>query len=468
MMVRTRFAPSPTGNLHIGGVRTALFSWLYAKHCNGKFLLRIEDTDKERSTTSATTTILKAMEWLGLTSDEAIIYQSSRYDIYKEIIEKMLADKLAYYCSCTTERLQNLRDTQKNSGLKPRYDGHCRDKLLTKDESLVVRFKNPPTGVVEFVDQVYGKIVVANSELDDFIILRSDNNPTYNFTVVVDDAQMKISHVIRGDDHLSNTPRQINLYQALGYNIPIFAHLPMILGSDGARLSKRHGAVNVLQFREDGYLSQALLNYLIRLGWSCKDQEIFTMAEMIAKFDLTAVSRGSANFDYEKLNWLNEHYQKTLPPAIIKSALQEQFVAQGIDITNGPELEDLINVQASRCQTLAEMVAISEYFYSDKISYNEKAVKNHLRGVIFEPFKKFIANLEQCELWQPEKIQEVIDSTCNEFALKMPKLAQPVRVAITGNSQSPAIDKTLFLLGKTRAITRLKNALEIIRERIAP
>lgn len=311
MTVRTRFAPSPTGFLHVGGVRTALFSWLYAKRHHGEFILRIEDTDQERSTKESVRAILDGMAWLGMDYDEGPFYQTERYERYKQVAQQFLDEGKAYRCECSKERLEALRTEQLAAKEKPRYDGHCRDKNLPiSDKPFVIRFKNPEQGTVTFHDEVYGEIHVANSELDDLILVRSDGHPTYNFAVVIDDIDMKITHVIRGDDHINNTPRQINLFQALKAPIPVFAHLPMILGEDGKRLSKRHGAVSVLQFKELGVLPHALLNYLVRLGWSHGDQEIFSIKEMIECFDLKNVSRGVSSFNYEKLYWLNQHYTK--------------------------------------------------------------------------------------------------------------------------------------------------------------
>lgn len=322
MTVRTRFAPSPTGFLHVGGVRTALFSWLYAKRHQGKFILRIEDTDRERSTDESVQAILDGMAWLGLDCDEGPFYQTKRYERYNQVAEQFLAEGKAYRCECSKERLESLREAQLAAKEKPRYDGHCRNKnLAASNTPFVIRFKNPDHGVVSFQDEVYGEIHINNNELDDLILVRSDGHPTYNFAVVIDDLDMNITHVIRGDDHINNTPRQINLFKALNAPIPTFAHLPMILGDDGKRLSKRHGAVSVLQFKELGVLPHALLNYLVRLGWSYGDQEIFSVEEMIAHFDLKNVSRGVSSFNYDKLYWLNQHYQKSDAPESVAEAL---------------------------------------------------------------------------------------------------------------------------------------------------
>ncbi len=465
-MVRTRFAPSPTGFLHVGGVRTALFSWLYARHHDGEFILRIEDTDQERSTQESVQAILEGMAWLGLDYDEGPFYQTQRYARYQQIAQQLLDEGQAYRCTCSKERLETLREAQLTAKEKPRYDGYCRDKNLpASKEPHVVRFKNPQMGVVSFTDQVYGEIHVENNQLDDLILMRSDGHPTYNFAVVIDDWDMQITHVIRGDDHINNTPRQINLFRALNAPVPVFAHLPMILGDDGKRLSKRHGAVSVLQFKELGFLPHALLNYLVRLGWSNGDQEIFNREEMIATFDLKNVSRGVSSFNYDKLYWLNQHYQKSDSPETVAEALSWHFIQQGIDSSQGPKLVDLIPVQAERCKTLVEICEKSRYFYEDTIEYDEAAVKKHLRPVVLEPLEALYKQLSQLENWTPDALQECINNVSAEFDINMGKIAQPLRVAITGGSMSPAIDVTLAFIGKQRTINRLDYALESIRKR---
>lgn len=466
MTVRTRFAPSPTGFLHVGGVRTALFSWLYAKHHQGQFILRIEDTDQERSTKESVQAILDGMSWLGMDYDEGPFYQTERYDRYKQVAQQFMEEGKAYRCECSKERLEELRAAQLAAKEKPRYDGHCRDKNLPQtDKPFVIRFKNPQNGTVSFHDEVYGEIHVENSELDDLILVRSDGHPTYNFAVVIDDIDMKITHVIRGDDHINNTPRQINLFQALSAPIPVFAHLPMILGEDGKRLSKRHGAVSVLQFKEMGILPHALLNYLVRLGWSCGDQEIFSMDEMISLFDLKNVSRGVSSFNYEKLYWLNQHYQKNDPAEAVAQALQWHFEQKNIDVSQGPKLTDLVSIQAERCKTLAEICDMSLYFYTDSIEYDEDAVKKHLRPVILEPLTALYERLQSVATWEKDHLQECINDISAQFDINMGKIAQPLRVAVTGSSMSPSIDMTLTLLGKDRVLNRLKNALEKIQIR---
>lgn len=468
MTVRTRFAPSPTGYLHVGGVRTALFSWLYAKRHGGKFVLRIEDTDQERSTQESVQAILDGMAWLGLDYDEGPVYQTQRYARYEEVAKKFLAEGKAYLCTCSKERLEALRETQLAAKEKPRYDGHCRDRQLQSvDVPHVVRFKNPKEGMVSFTDQVYGEIHVDNAELDDLILIRSDGHPTYNFAVVIDDLDMNITHVIRGDDHINNTPRQINIFRALNAAEPVFAHLPMILGEDGKRLSKRHGAVSVLQFKELGVLPHALLNYLVRLGWSHGDQELFSVAEMISCFDLAHVSRGVSSFNYEKLYWINQHYQKSDDPVQVAAALRWHFEQAGIDLSSGPDLSEVVALQAERCKTLVEMCSLSTYFYTEEVEYNDDAIKKHLRPVILEPLTALHQKLSALPAWEKEQLQECINDVCVQFDLNMGKIAQPLRVAVTGNGMSPSIDATLMLIGKRRSLMRLQNALELIKNRAA-
>lgn len=466
MVIRTRFAPSPTGLLHVGGVRTALFSWLYARHHGGQFILRIEDTDQERSTAESVQAILDGMHWMGLDYDEGPFYQTKRYDRYQAIANQLLENGQAYRCLCSKERLETLRAAQLEAKEKPRYDGHCRDLTIeTGDAPHVIRFRNPQTGVVAFKDEVYGDIHVENSELDDLILVRSDGHPTYNFAVVIDDWDMKITHVIRGDDHINNTPRQINLFNALNAPVPVFAHLPMILGDDGKRLSKRHGAVSVMEFKEQGFLPHALLNYLVRLGWSNGDQEIFSVDEMIASFDLKNVSRGVSSFNYEKLFWLNQHYQKSDSAEEVAKALAWQFNALGVDASKGPDLAELVTMQAERCRTLVEICEKSRYFYEDQIEYDEGAVKKHLRPVVLEPLQALYNKLKDLTTWDANSLQESINDVSAAFDINMGKIAQPLRVAVTGSGMSPAIDITLKLIGRERVLARFEKALAIIRER---
>ncbi len=456
MPVRTRFAPSPTGFLHVGGVRTALFSWLYARHHHGQFILRIEDTDRERSTEESVAAILEGMDWLGLNYDEGPFYQTNRYQRYEQIVQQFLNEGKAYRCYCSKERLDDLRQRQLAAKEKPRYDGHCRAGTFQDEhQPHVVRFKNPESGVVAFHDEVYGEIQVNNQELDDLIILRSDGHPTYNFAVVVDDWDMEITHVIRGDDHINNTPRQINLFHALNAPIPVFAHLPMILGDDGKRLSKRHGAVSVMQFKEQGFLPHALLNYLVRLGWSHGDQEIFSLEEMITQFDLQHVSRGVSSFNYDKLNWLNQHYLKSDPPASVANALAWQFQHQGMHSSQGPSLEDLIGAQAERCKTLAEICEKSRYFYEPDVVYDEAAVKKHLQPDALALLKTLYQRLLTIEHWERDSIQTCIHDVAVAADVGLGKIAQPLRVSVTGGTMSPSIDLTLALLGRDKVLKRL-------------
>ena len=468
MVVRTRFAPSPTGYLHIGGVRTALFSWLYARHHQGSFVLRIEDTDRERSTDESVQVILDGMKWLGLECDEGPFYQTQRYDRYKEVIQKLLDEDKAYYCYCSKKALDVMREEAMARCDKPRYDGRCRhtDHPHKDEVQPVVRFKNTLDGVVVIEDRIQGSVVYKNEELDDLIIARSDGTPTYNLTVVVDDMDMQITDVIRGDDHLNNTPRQINIFDALGAKSPNYAHMPLILGEDGSRLSKRHGAANILQYKADGYLPEALLNYLARLGWSHGDQEIFSMGEMIEYFDIKDVNKSAASVNPEKLLWLNQHYIKTGDNAEIADKLGDYFTELNIDLTNGPDIIELVEVQKERSKTLVEMAEQSRFFYVDFDAHDADAAKKHLRPVSLEPLGKLREKLAALEPWLDENLHQIIVDTAAEFDMKMGKIAQPLRVAITGGSVSPSIDVTLRLIGKKRVISRLDLALDYVRRRL--
>ena len=466
MTIRTRFAPSPTGYLHIGGIRTALFSWLYARQHKGEFVLRIEDTDRQRSTQASVDAILDGMQWLGLQHDLGPFYQTKRFDRYNEAIDQLLATGQAYYCYCSKERIDKLRTKQMANKEKPRYDGHCRDidTILNTGVKPVIRFKNPQEGEVIIRDLIKGDVIVQNKELDDLIIARSDGTPTYNLTVVVDDWQMDITHVIRGDDHLNNTPRQINILQALGATIPQYAHVPMILGSDGQRLSKRHGAVNVMNYRDEGYLPQALLNYLVRLGWSHGDQEIFSLAEMIELFDLKSVNSAASAFNPDKLLWLNQQYIKTTAAEELVEHLQFHFQQLSIDTKNGPNLTEVIKLQAERAKTLKEMAENSRFFFSDTVELNEKAAKKHLKPAIYDALASICTEFEQLETWQADAIHGLIHKVAEKYELKLGKIAQPLRVAVTGGTVSPSIDATVYLIGKNRSIARIKQALAFMNE----
>ncbi len=463
MTLKTRFAPSPTGYLHIGGARTALFSWLHARKHGGRFVLRIEDTDLERSTTESVNAILEGMTWLGLEYDEGPFFQTQRFQRYRQVIQQLLDSGHAYRCYCSRERLDALREKQMANKQKPRYDGHCRNLAhYPQDRPHVIRFRNPENGNVIIDDLVKGRVVIDNSELDDLIIARADGSPTYNLTVVVDDMEMGIDYVIRGDDHLNNTPRQINILRALGAEPPHYAHVPMILGADGKRLSKRHGAVSVMQYRDQGYLPEALLNYLVRLGWSHGDQEIFSVDEMIEHFDIRQVNKAASTFNPDKLLWLNHHYIMHSDPAHVAHHLSWHMGQRGIDPANGPALSRVVEVLRERCKTLEEMADSSLYFYRDFDAYEEKAARKNLKPASLQGLRALQQALEQLHDWRAEAIHEVIVGTAEKLELKLGKLAQPLRVAITGGSVSPSIDITAELIGKPRVMARLQRAIEHI------
>lgn len=464
--MRTRFAPSPTGYLHIGGARTALFSWLYARKHGGKFILRIEDTDLERSTAESVNAILEGMTWLGLEYDEGPFFQTHRFDRYKEVIQQLLDKGLAYRCYCSKEELDAMREAQMARKEKPRYNGKCRaHRQPEPGVDPVIRFKNPTEGHVVIDDAIKGKVVIQNSELDDLIIARSDGTPTYNLTVLVDDLDMGVTHVIRGDDHLNNTPRQINILRALGHEPPKYAHAPMILGADGKRLSKRHGAVSVMQYREEGYLPEALLNYLVRLGWSHGDQEVFSIDEMIEFFDIDDVNSAASTFNPEKLLWLNQQYIKNSDPAHVAHHLSWHLGQQGIDPSAGPKLVDVVVALQERSKTLVEMAQACACFYQDYEQIEEGAAKKHLRPVILEPLKALRQRLNDLTDWNAAAIHDTIVSTAEGFELNMGKLAQPLRVAATGSGVSPPIDVTIQLMGKQRTLNGIDKALNYIEER---
>ena len=466
MTVRTRFAPSPTGFLHVGGARTALFCYLEARAHGGVFILRIEDTDLERSTPESVQAILDGMHWLGLEYDEGPYYQTQRFARYAEVTQDLLAQGKAYYCYCSKEHIESVREEQMKLGLKPRYDGRCRERTdVPEGIRPVVRFRNPLSGDVVFDDRVRGTISISNEELDDLVIARPDGSPTYNFTVVVDDIDMAISLVIRGDDHINNTPRQINIYRALGAELPDFAHVPMILGDDGARLSKRHGAVGVMQYRDDGYLPQALLNYLVRLGWSHGDQEVFSLEEMIASFSIDDVNRKASAFNKEKLDWLNQHYMRTLPADLVAGRLLWHFELAGLDPGKGPALSDLVAVQADRVKTLHEMTEVSRIYYTDFEEFDANSAKKHLRAVAEAAMVTVSERLARLETWEPGTLDKTIHEVAEELGVNLGKIAQPLRVALVGTGVSPSIDKTLWLVGRDRSLQRIERALQYIRAR---
>ena len=462
MTVRTRFAPSPTGFLHIGGLRTALFCWLYARRHAGHFVLRIEDTDLERSTTAAIQQILDGMEWAGLNHDEGPFYQTKRFDRYKEVIEEMLARGTAYRCYCTREELDQMRAAQTARGEKPRYDGRWRDRTdSVPGVPPVVRFKNPLSGEVVVDDVVHGKVSFQNSELDDLIIARSDGTPTYNFCVVVDDMDMEITHVIRGDDHLNNTPRQLNMLLALGAKPPVYAHLPMILGSDGAKLSKRHGAVSVLEYRDAGFLPEAVLNYLVRLGWSHGDQEIFSIEEMIALFDIAGVNKSASAFDGEKLAWLNQQHMMRATPARVASVLRWHLERDGIQSADEAKLEQIVVAQRERVKTVREMAVNSAFFFRAPASYDEKAVRKNVSAELGAVLNRTLEGLRGLEDWAPAQIHGLLAAVSEGAGVSLGKVAQPVRIAVCGGTVSPPIDQTLAILGKAETLARLSAAFGV-------
>ena len=449
MSIVTRFAPSPTGYLHVGGARTALYSWLYAKRHNGKFILRIEDTDIERSTPEAVQAILDGMAWLGMEGDGEIFYQTKRFDTYKKYVQQLLDEGKAYKCYCSKERLASLREEQEKNGERTKYDGKCRDGVENHPEGTpyVIRFKNPLDGNVEFNDAIRGQMSIANEEMDDLIIQRTDGTPTYNFCVVIDDWEMGMSHVIRGEDHLLNTPRQINIFKALGAQIPKYAHCSMILGDDGKKLSKRHGAV--------------------RLGWSHGDQEVFTQDELFELFDIEDINNSASAFNTEKLNWMNQQYMKLLPAEDVAHHLAWHFENMGIDVSKGPKLESIVKIQAERVKTLKEMAEISPYFYQEFDALDEKAAKKHLRPVARQPLELVKQKLSAITDWQPGEIQNAIDQTAEELEIGMGKVGMPLRVAVTGGGNSPSLDVTLELLEQSVVLARIDNAIDFIAQREA-
>ena len=466
-MIKTRFSPSPTGFLHIGGARTALYAYLYAKKHKGSFILRIEDTDTERSTQASIDAILASMQWLGLDAEPPIFYQSKRLAIYQRYCDQLLKAGHAYRCTCSKERLTQLRERQLAAKEKPRYDGACREKNLdhADEKPAVIRFKTPKTGDINFTDEVYGDIQVKQAELDDLVLLRSDGMPTYNFTVVIDDWQMGITHVIRGDDHINNTPRQINILRALEAPVPIYAHLPMILGEDGKRLSKRHGAVSVMAYADEGYLPEALLNYLARLGWSHGDNEIFSLTALCDLFDLKHVHRSPASFNVDKLQWLNHHYLKAMPEAELKKALLAQYEHQEIILDHGPSVTELIPLYLPRIKTLKAFVEQTLFFYDQKpVVYESQCAKNHLTASTKPIMVFFREQLTALPDFSEALIKGAIKATLAHFSIKMPVLAQALRTAVIGHINSPGIGTILALLGLNKTLTRLDAALKWIDE----
>ncbi|MDC0075001.1 glutamate--tRNA ligase [Candidatus Thioglobus sp.] len=454
--MKSRFAPSPTGFLHIGGARTALFAWLWARKNKSNFVLRIEDTDRERSTQESVDAILDGLEWIGLDYDEGPIYQSDRFGRYNEVIHELLSNSQAYYCDCSKERLESMRESQIANKEKPKYDGCCREKSL---KSGVIRFRNPDKGSVTFRDFVKGEVSIENSELDDLIISRSDGTPTYNLTVVVDDHDMQIDCVIRGDDHINNTPKQINLYEALGWNIPKFAHVPMILGSDGSRLSKRHGALNLLSYRDEGFLPEALLNYLVRLGWSNGDQEIFSIDEMIELFELKNINNSPASFNQEKLEWLNQTYIKSLSSRNIIEHLGWHLEKLNINLDDGPDIHKVVDFLKERSKSLVDMAQSCVMFYQDFEDFNEAQAHKILKSNTKQVLQDLESRLSEINDWNANNIHSVIESICESRSIGFGKVGQPLRLALSGDGKSGSIDKSAQFVGKKRTLSRINMAL---------
>ncbi len=462
MSYRTRFAPSPTGFLHIGGARTALFGYLEARRQHGVFVLRIEDTDQERSTDASLQAILDGMAWLGLEHDEGPFYQTKRLDRYREVAEQLLASGKAYRCWCSKERLEEMRTAQEAAGEKPRYDGRCRERTDAEPGvTSVIRFRNPQSGSVVFDDKVRGRIEIQNTELDDLIIWRSDQFPTYNFAVVVDDIDMAITEVIRGEDHINNTPRQINIYRALGRTPPSFGHLPMIHGPDGGKLSKRHGAVSVMQYRDDGYLPDAVINYIARLGWSHGDQEIFSRAELIDLFRIEDVNRAASRFDFDKLAWLNQHYLKSEDPKLVADHLLWHLEQNGYDLARGPRPENVVVALRERVKTLKEMAERAACWYVEAIKFDAEAKTKHLTAAArpgLEAVRAQLAAVAAAD-WSPAAVDGALRAAAESLGLGLGKVAPAVRVAVTGTQVSPSIDHTVFLCGQPLALARIDAAI---------
>lgn len=465
--IRTRFAPSPSGNLHVGGARTALFNWLYARHTGGQFILRIEDTDRQRSTAESVQAIFNALEWLQIDWDEGPYYQSRRMDIYKEHIARLIETGHAYYCTCTPDQIETMRKKARAAGTKPRYDGTCRTKKLTAQPGAVVRFKAPLSGQTVIEDAVKGRIVFANEELDDFVIQRSDDTPTYNLAVVVDDLTMAITTIIRGDDHVMNTPKQILLYEALDATLPVFAHVPMVLGSDRTRLSKRHGATAVTAYRDAGLLPDAFVNFLARLGWSFGDQEFFNRLELIEKFSLDRIGKSAGIFDPVKLQALNAHHIQAASPDVLGPQLLPFLKAAGWEAADDDYLHRIIPALQPRSKTLQEMADQAHFYYRDEIDFDEKAAKKFLKGNVYEPFKDLKSRLEALDDFSEQSLESVFLELLEAFEIKLGKIAQPVRVALTGTSVSPGIFEVIEVLGKQRVLPRLEAAIAFIEKRMA-
>lgn len=458
----TRFPPSPTGFLHVGGARTALFNWLYARHMKGRFILRIEDTDTERSTQASVDAILESLEWLGIDWDEGPYFQSKRFDIYIEYIQKLIDSGNAYYCTCSPEKLEDMRKIAMATGKKPKYDGTCREKGLKNSDNAVVRIKAPLIGTTVVHDVIKGDIVFQNTELDDFVLRRSDGTPTYNLAVVIDDITMNINTIIRGDDHVNNTPKQIIVYNALGVSLPVFGHVPMVLGSDKTRLSKRHGAMSVTEYREMGYLPDAFINYIARIGWSYGDQEFFTREELIEKFSLENIGRSAGVFDKDKLLSLNtDHIRLASPEKIIKH-LAPFLIKLGFDVQEGPFVEGVIKSLNARSKTLKEMAESAAFYFKETVSYDPDAASKFLISDSLKTLKMLVALLESLDNFDEKSLEDAFLKAMEQTGLKLGKIAQPVRVALTGKTASPGIFEILNVLGKEKSLDRLKRAVSFI------
>ena len=463
--ILTRFPPSPTGYLHIGGARTALFNWLYARHMKGKFILRIEDTDTARSTRESVDAIFESLEWLGIDWDEGPFFQSRRFDIYTEYIQKLLDSGFAYYCTCSPEKLEEMRKKAMEVGGKPKYDGSCREKGLGRTDNAVIRFKAPISGTTVLEDVIKGNIVFQNEELDDFIIARSDGSPTYNFVVVVDDITMRINTVLRGDDHVMNTPKQILLYNALNSPLPAFGHVPMVLGSDRTRLSKRHGAMSVTAYRDMGYLPDAFINYLVRLGWSYGDQEFFSRDELVEKFSLENIGRSAGIFNPEKLLALNADHIKATPPDELIKSLSPFLKEKGYSFHKGPFIENVIRTLNARSKTLKDMADDADFYYTDTVSYDEKAAKKFFKPASLEPLVFLAEQLEALDEFNETDLENAFKAVMEKTGLKLGKIAQPVRLALTGRTASPGIFEIIEIIGKDRVLSRIKDAIKFVRDR---
>jgi glutamyl-tRNA synthetase len=459
--IRLRFAPSPTGYLHVGGARTALFNWLLARKLGGTFILRIEDTDVARSTEESVNAILEGMTWLGLDWDEGPFYQSERFPVYKEFVDKLLAEGKAYKCYCTAEELEAKRESALREGRKPKYDGTCRNRTAPfPDAPYVVRFRAPQEGVTAFDDLIKGRIAFSNEELDDLIIQRSDGTPTYNFTVVIDDATMGITTVIRGDDHVNNTPRQVLLYEALGYPVPTFAHVPMILGADKTRLSKRHGATSVMAYRDMGFLPEAVVNYLVRLGWSYGDEEIFSREELVEKFTIEAVGKSAGVFNPDKLLWLNHHYIKSGDPARLAELLVPFLAERGVDpAAGGPDLAAVVRTLQERSRTMLEMADGALFYYRSDFDYEPEAAGKFLTPGAAPLLAALMERFDALPVFDHSSIEQAFKDLCAEKGIKMGQVGPPVRVALCGGTTSPSVYEVLELLGRDEARTRISRAM---------